>query len=229
MAHDDMTTSENRPGLRQLIREDYIANGRDWTLPGFRAAAVYRFGVWRMGVRLAPLRMMHSFIYRRLFRYVRNHYGIELYYTATVGRRLQIAHQGAIVIHEHATIGDDCIIRQGVTIGAARLGPDKAPPVIGNRVSIGAGAMIIGSVTIGDDVMIGPNAVVMTSVPDGATVTAMPARVIPPAQSSASPSQSKSDRDDGNDRDGGAESAGESDMTGGGSAERSGTRGAGSA
>ncbi len=183
-----MTTegqSENKPRLWQQIREDWIAHGRDWTLPGFRAVAVYRFGVWRMGVRLAPLRMLYSFLYRRLFRYVRNHYGIELYYTARIGRRLQIAHQGAIVIHDHAVIGDDCIVRQGVTIGAARLGPDHKPPVIGNRVSVGAGAVIIGSVTIGDDVMIGPNAMVMSTVPDGATVTAMPARVIPPSKKKA--------------------------------------------
>lgn len=173
---------EKKPGLRALIREDYIANGRDWSLPGFRAAAVYRFGVWRMDVRFRPLRMIYSFIYRRLFRYVRNHYGIELYYTTQVGRRLQIGHQGAIVIHERATIGDDCIIRQGVTIGAARLGREKEAPKIGHRVSLGAGCVIIGSVKIGDDVMIGPNAVVMMNVPDGATVTAMPGRVIPAAK-----------------------------------------------
>jgi len=173
--------AEAVPGLWAQIREDWIANGRDWTQPGFRAVAVHRFGVWRMNLRLAPLRMLCSFIYRRLFRYVRNHYGIELYYTSKVGRRLQIGHQGAIVVHEHCTIGDDCVLRQGVTIGAARLGPGREAPVIGDRVSIGAGAMIIGSVTIGDDAIIGPNAVVMMNVPDGATATAMPARVIPAA------------------------------------------------
>jgi serine O-acetyltransferase len=173
--------SENTPGLWALVREDWIANGRDWTQPGFRAVAVHRFGAWRMGLRFTPMRMLCSFIYKRMFRYVRNHYGIELYYTASVGRRLQIGHQGAIVVHDHATIGEDCVLRQGVTIGAARLGPGREPPQIGSRVTIGAGAVIIGSVTIGDDVTIGPNAVVMNNVPSGATVTAMPARVIPAA------------------------------------------------
>lgn len=179
MSEQHNNCNTETPGLWARIKEDWIANGRDWSLPGFRAVAVHRFGVWRMGVRFSPLRMIYSFIYRRLFRHVRNHYGIELYYTANVGRRLQIGHQGAIVIHNHATIGDDCTIRQGVTIGAARLGPGREAPRIGSRVSIGAGAVIIGSVVIGDDVMIGPNAVVMMNVPDGAMVTATPGRVIP--------------------------------------------------
>src|SRR5690554_216767 len=135
----------DRPGLWAQIKEDLAVAGGDWTLPGFRAVAVHRFGVWRMGVRFAPLRKIYSYIYHRLYRYIRNHYGIELYYTTTVGRRFHIGHQGAIVVHHHAVIGDDCTIRQGVTIGAARLGPGRQPPIIGNRVSIGAGAVIVGS------------------------------------------------------------------------------------
>src|SRR5262249_46794413 len=66
-----------RLGLWAQIREDWQANGRDWTRPGFRALAVHRFGVWRMGVKPRVLRIPLSFIYRTLYRFVRNHYGIE--------------------------------------------------------------------------------------------------------------------------------------------------------
>lgn len=181
MAEETTPPKDRPPSLRQLIREDYLANGSDWTLPGFRAVAVYRFGVWRMSIRSRLLRAPLSFLYKRMYRYIRNHYGIELHYTTKVGRRFQIGHQSAIVIHHHSTIGDDCTLRQGVTIGGARAGVDQAP-TIGSRVNIGAGAIIIGRITIGDDVTIGPNAVVMQNVPPGSTCTAMPARVIPPAQ-----------------------------------------------
>src|SRR5262245_27552265 len=108
-----------KAGLWPQIREDWQYNGRDWTRPGFRALAVHRFGVWRMSVRARWLRAPLSIVYRMLYRYVRNHYSIELHYTVKVGRGVVIGHQGAIVVHDHAQIGDDCIIRQGVTLGAS--------------------------------------------------------------------------------------------------------------
>ena len=167
-------------GLRQLIHEDWVTNWRDWTRPGFRALVMYRLGVWRMGVRPRLLRWPLSVLYRFLHRWIRNHYGIELHDTATIGRRLLIAHQGAIVIHEGATIGDDCVLRQGVTIGAAgNYSVDRAP-CLGDNVSVGAGAMILGGVTIGDGAIIGPNAVVLSDVPPGAIAAAAPARIIQP-------------------------------------------------
>lgn len=166
-------------GFWTLVKEDYLVNGCDWTRPGFRAMFMYRFGVWRMSVRFRILRIPLSILYRMMHRYVRNHYGIELHYTARIGRRFHIAHQGGIVIHEHAVIGDDCLIRQGVTIGAAgEYDPAKAPR-LGNKVDVGAGAMILGKVTIGDNARIGPNAVVMMNVPANSMAVAQPARVIP--------------------------------------------------
>src|SRR3954447_11325215 len=69
-------------GLLAQIKEDWRAHGRDWTRPGFRAVAAYRFGVWRMGVRPKLLRAPLSFIYRAMYRKCRNHYGIELPYSA---------------------------------------------------------------------------------------------------------------------------------------------------
>jgi serine O-acetyltransferase len=161
-----------------LIAEDWRSHHSQWGQPGFRALFMYRFGVWRMRVRPRLLRMPFSRLYWLMHRYVRNHYSIELHATSTIGRRLRIAHSGAVVIHEYATIGDDCIIRQGVTIGAAdEWGRDKAP-VLGDRVNVGAGAMLLGSITIGDDVRVGPNAVVTRNVPANSTVAPPPVRII---------------------------------------------------
>lgn len=172
--------------LVATIAEDWRRHGRDWTRPGFRAVAVYRFGVYARSVggrRLCDKvrRRVLRAVYRTASRLVRNVYGIELHATATVGRRFRIAHQGAIVIHRNAVIGDDCQVRQGVTIGAGANRRTEPAPVLGDRVSVGAGALIIGPITIGDDVKVGPGALVMRDVPSGATVFAPPARMIVPS------------------------------------------------
>lgn len=160
------------------IREDYRSHQRDWTLPGFRAVAVYRFGAWAAVCRYRWLSLVLGAFYTSLYRYVRNHYTIELPRSAKVGRRLVIGHQGGIVIHWGAEIGDDCLIRQNATLGAATGEKFMQAPVLGNRVEVGCGAAIIGRVRIGDDVRIGPNAVVTTNVPAGSTVVVPPPRII---------------------------------------------------
>mgnify|MGYP005840143371 CR=1 FL=1 len=167
-------------GLWAQIREDWSANGRDWTKPGFRAVAVYRFGVWRMGIGSKILRFPFSVLYRWLFRRVRNNYGIELPYSARVGRRLVIEHQGCIVVHGDTVIGDDCIIRQGVTLGNRSLDARFDAPVLGHRVNVGAGAKVLGKVRLGDGCNIGANAVVLHDVPPGATAVGIPARILQP-------------------------------------------------
>ena len=177
-----ISTPENAgakpPSLWQLIREDYAANGRDWTKPGFRAMAVYRFGVWRMTVRLKLLRAPLSVLYRSLFRRVRNGYGIELPFSAKVGRRVIIEHQSCIVIHGNAVIGDDSIIRQGVTLGNRLMEKPFDAPILGRGVNVGAGAKILGNVRIGDGAAIGANAVVLNDVPAHAAAVGIPARII---------------------------------------------------
>jgi serine acetyltransferase len=168
--------------LLSQIKEDWIAHKRDWTRPGFRAIATYRFGVWRMTVQPKILRAPLSMVYRWMYRKCRNVYGIELPYSTTVGRRVIIEHQHGIVIHGNCKIGDDCIIRQGVTIGNKTLDHPEDAPQLGNRVNVGAGAKILGSVVIGDDVSIGANAVVVKDVPAGATAVGIPAKVLVIAQ-----------------------------------------------
>jgi serine O-acetyltransferase len=172
--------------LWQQIVEDWIAHGQDWTKPGFRAVAVHRFGVWRMGIQAKLLRAPFSVLYRMLFRKVRNTYGIELPYTVKLGRRVIIEHQSAIVIHGHCEIGDDCIIRQGVTLGNRYLEKPLDAPKLGQRVNVGAGAKIFGAIMIGDGASIGANAVVLEDVPAGGTAVGIPAKVIKVAAPGAS-------------------------------------------
>lgn len=168
-----------RPSLRELlrlIREDYVAHRRDWTVPGFQALAVYRFGVWRMGIEPKPLRAPFSVVYRALFRTVRNVYGIELPYSALIGRRVIFEHQHGIVVHGQTVIGDDCIIRQGVTLGLRRLDRMDDAPILGSGVNVGAGAKILGRIRVGDGAAIGANAVVLSDVAPGELVVGIPAR-----------------------------------------------------
>lgn len=166
------------PSLWAQIREDWVAHGRDWTRPGFRAVAIHRFGVWRMGVRPKPLRIPFSLVYRMMFRRCRNGYGIELPYSVVLGRRVVIEHQGGIVIHGNSVIGDDCVIRQNCTLGIRRMDAPDDAPILGVGVDVGAGAVILGAVRIGDRAAIGANAVVLADVAAGAVAVGIPAKSI---------------------------------------------------
>jgi serine O-acetyltransferase len=163
----------------RLIAEDYRTHGSDWTLPGFRTLAIYRFGVWRMSIRKRWLRAPLSILYRSLFRYCRNVYGIELPYSARVGRRVRIEHQGGIVIHGATIIGDGCLIRQNCTLGIRNMDKLADAPILSEDVNLGAGSVILGNVLIGAGAWVGANAVVLDDVPAGALVAGVPARVIP--------------------------------------------------
>jgi serine O-acetyltransferase len=167
-------------GLLAQLAEDWVAHDRDCSRPGFRAVAVHRIGNWRLRFRNKLLRAPFSLVHRFLFRRVRNRYGIELPYSVKLGRRVVIEHQGAIVIHGSSVIGDDCTLRQGVTLGIRSRDQLTDAPVLGNHVDVGAGAKILGSVKVGDHARIGANAVVLRDVPPEARAVGVPARIIPP-------------------------------------------------
>jgi serine O-acetyltransferase len=164
--------------LWQLVAEDYVAHGCEASRPGFQAMLVYRFGVARMKVKPLALRAPLSVLYRTLFRGVRNFYGIEIPYTAQIGRRVIFEHQHGIVVHGATVIGDDCIIRQGVTLGLRTLDRLADAPVLGKKVNVGAGAKIIGHVHVGDGASIGANAVVLEDVPAKGLAVGVPARIV---------------------------------------------------
>jgi serine O-acetyltransferase len=160
------------------LREDWRTHGRNILCQGLWALAVYRFGRWRYSLRQAWLRRPFSALYRILKTFAEILTGIDLPCEAQVGRRFRIDHFGGIVISGDAVFGDDCIIRNGVTVGLRHTG-HRGSPVIGNRVDIGAGAKILGPIRIGDDVAIGANAVVIKDVPANSIAVGVPARIMP--------------------------------------------------
>uniref|UniRef100_UPI0032B1ED83 serine O-acetyltransferase n=1 Tax=uncultured Abyssibacter sp. TaxID=2320202 RepID=UPI0032B1ED83 len=89
-----------------------------------------------------------------------------------------IDHGMGVVIGETAVVGDDCTLYHGVTLGGTSWSPGKRHPTLGNNVVIGAGAKVLGPLTIGDGARIGSNAVVVSDVPPGATVVGIPGRVV---------------------------------------------------
>lgn len=167
-------------GLWAVIVEDYHANRRSPGRPGFHALLVHRFGVWANTFR-RPIRIPLSIFYHIGFYFCRAVYGIELPRTVKLGRRFEIGHQHGIIVHTWATFGNDCIIRQGCTLGMTtheRWVPHEGP-VIGNNVSLSPGCIIIGNVKIGDNVQIGPNCVVNMDIPADRIVFTPPPRVFP--------------------------------------------------
>jgi serine O-acetyltransferase len=156
------------------IRADLRAHGGRWGAQGFWALLVYRFGRWRYGVRPAPLRKCFSLLYHLLYKLVQILTGIELPCEVQIGRNFVIDHFGGIVVSGYARFGDDCRIRNGVVVGLARV-DDPVAPVIGNNVDIGAGAKLLGRITIGDNVVIGANAVVVRDVPSDSIAVGVPA------------------------------------------------------
>lgn len=160
------------------IRQDLEAHGGNWGSQGFWALVIYRFGRWRYGLRPKLLRKFFSLLYRILYKLIQIVTGIELPCEVEIGRNFVIDHFGDIIISGYATFGDNCRIRNGVVVGLRRV-EDPVAPVIGNNVDIGAGAKILGRISIGNNVAIGANAVVITDVPDDCVAAGVPAVVSP--------------------------------------------------
>ena len=101
--------------------------------------------------------------------------GIEIHPGATIGKRFFIDHGMGVVIGETAEIGEDVMIYHGVTLGGRSLAKVKRHPTIGDRVTIGAGAKVLGPITIGRDSAVGANAVVVKDAPPESIITGIPA------------------------------------------------------
>lgn len=104
--------------------------------------------------------------------------GIEIHPGATIGRGLVIDHGTGVVIGETAEIGDNCTIYQGVTLGGTGKNTGKRHPTLGNNVMIGAGAKVLGPLTIGDNAKIAAGAVALHDIPSDSTAVGIPARVV---------------------------------------------------
>lgn len=166
------------PGLLRLVLEDYIAHGRSFAAPGFQALAIHRLGNARSWISPRLLRAPATLLYRLLARSAASLYGIELPESAHIRRRVIFEHQHGIILHGGSVVGDDCIIRQGVVLGMRSMSRVHEAPKLGCGVSVGAGAKIIGKVSIGDGASIGANAVVLADVPAGRHAVGVPARLV---------------------------------------------------
>ncbi|TQJ49088.1 serine O-acetyltransferase [Phycicoccus sp. SLBN-51] len=139
--------------------------------PGLHAIWTHRVAhrLWQQpGTRLVA---------RLLSQLSRSLTGVEIHPGAVIGRRFFIDHGMGVVIGETAEVGDDVMIYHGVTLGGRSLRREKRHPTVGSRVTIGAGARILGPVYIGDDVQIGANSVVVKDIPAGAIATGVPATI----------------------------------------------------
>ena len=108
--------------------------------------------------------------------------GIEIHPGATLGKRIFFDHGMGIVVGETAEIGDDCVIYHGVTLGGVTTEKGKRHPTLKNNVTVGAGAKILGNITVGHNVKIGANSVVLKDVPDNDVAVGIPARIIQKAE-----------------------------------------------
>ena len=104
--------------------------------------------------------------------------GVEIHPAAQIGRRLFIDHAMGVVIGETTVIGDDCTLYQGVTLGGTGNETGKRHPTLGDNVTVGSGAKVLGNIHIGDNVRIGGNSVVVKDVPPDSTVVGVPGRVV---------------------------------------------------
>lgn len=139
--------------------------------PGLHAVLVHRLShrLWNRGWK---------WLARMLSNLARWFTGIEIHPGASIGRRFFIDHGMGVVIGETAVIGDDCTLYHGVTLGGTSWLKGKRHPTLEDNVVVGAGAKVLGPITIGSGARIGSNAVVVKEVPDGATVVGIPGRVV---------------------------------------------------
>jgi serine O-acetyltransferase len=163
-----------RENIRVVFDRDPAARST-WEVltcyPGFHALTLHivSHGLWRRNWKWLARFLSH------ITRFLT---GIEIHPGATIGRRVFIDHGMGIVIGETAEIGDDCTLYHGVTLGGTSWKAGKRHPTLGRGVIIGAGAKVLGPITLAEGAKVGSNAVVVKDVPAGATAVGIPARIV---------------------------------------------------
>jgi len=179
------------PGLWAILREDLACVfQRDpaarstlevlTTYPGVHAVLTHRLAhrLWLAGWRF-PARLL-SFLGRTLT-------NVDIHPGATIGRRFFIDHGACVVIGETAEVGDDVTLYHGVTLGGTSWNKGKRHPTLADGVVVGAGAKILGPITVGERVRVGANSVVVKNVPADCTVVGVPGRIVDTRAGSARP------------------------------------------
>lgn len=166
--------SQIREDVNEALKKDPAARNL-WEVflcyPGVHALLAYRLGhwLWNKGIRL-PARVL-SYLARWFT-------GIEIHPAARIGRHFFIDHGAGVVIGETSKIGDNVFLYQGVTLGGLSMIKGKRHPTIQDSVVIGAGAHILGPVTVGKNAKVGAGSVVVQDVPEYCTVIGVPGRVV---------------------------------------------------
>lgn len=139
--------------------------------PGLHAVWGYRLShaMWKAGAHF-PARVLQSTT--RFFT------GVDIHPAATIGERLFIDHAMGVVVGETAEVGNDVLIFHAVTLGGVTMAPGKRHPTVGDRVILGAGAKILGPVTVGSDAKVGANAVVVHDVPAKGVAVGVPSHLV---------------------------------------------------
>ncbi len=166
--------SRIKDDIQSIYHRDPAANGTLEILlnyPGMQAIWIHRVSnkLWRGNWRLTA---------RCLSTFSRWFTGVEIHPGATIGDRFFIDHGMGVVIGETAEIGNDCTLYHGVTLGGTTWQAGKRHPTLGNNVVIGAGAKILGPITMHDGARVGSNSVVVKEVPKDTTVVGIPARAV---------------------------------------------------
>jgi serine O-acetyltransferase len=120
---------------------------------------------------------LSRFLFKGLFRIHSRKHGIEIPSCTRIGKGLYLGHAYNITVNGNATLGDNCHLHKGVTVGMECRGPRLGAPTIGNCVSIGVNASVVGKITIGDDVLIAPGAFVNCDVPSHSVVVGNPCSI----------------------------------------------------
>jgi len=163
-----------REDIQTAFREDPAARTTSEVIlcyPGLQAIWMHRVShwFWRRGFKTFARFLSH------ISRFLT---GVEIHPAAKIGRRFFIDHGAGVVIGETTEIGDDVLIYQGVVLGGTSREKTKRHPTIGNRVVIGAGAILLGPIKVGDGAKIGAGSVVIKDVPPNSTVVGVPGRVV---------------------------------------------------
>jgi len=164
MREDIAAVFESDPAARSYFEVLFL-------YPGLQAVWAHRLSHWLWLHRMPLLARFISQVARLLT-------GIEIHPGAELGRRLFIDHGMGTVIGETAVVGDDVTLYQGVTLGGTGKEKGKRHPTLGNNISVGSGAKLLGNITIGDNCRVGAGSVVLRSVPANSTIVGVPGHIV---------------------------------------------------
>ncbi|SKB36874.1 serine O-acetyltransferase [Salegentibacter holothuriorum] len=165
--------------VEEIIRKDlYRYAGQDSILKGLRIPGFRYSFLLRKASKFPERSSLKGIIYRRLLKFASHYYGFQIPPETKIGEGLYIGHFGTVIINNMTSIGKNCNLSPNVTIGQANRGSKKGAPIIGDKVWIGTGAVIVGKIKIGSNVLIAPNSFVNMDVPNDSLVIGNPAKII---------------------------------------------------